>query len=49
MVRYLLAHLASLVFVHFAISLITIVRLSRYDIQCFAWYDARTMHKTDMA
>ena len=49
MPRYLLARLVSLVFVHFAISLITIVRLSRYDNQCFAWYDARTTHNTDMA
>ncbi len=40
--RYLLVRLARLVFVLFAVSLITIVRLSRYDNQCFVWYDVHT-------
>ncbi len=47
MTPYLLARLASLV-VLFAVSLITIVRLSRYDNQCFVWYDVHTTHKTDL-
>ena len=49
MAQYLLARLASLVFVLFAVSAITFVRLSRYDNQCFVWYDAHTTNNTDMA
>ncbi len=45
---HLLARLASLVFVLVAVWVSTFVGLSRYDNQCFVWYDVHTTHKTDL-